>query len=839
MGNKFSSYFDFGSRAHDSLPWAPSELIEIGSEDPTLSQCCDAGWSWVVSEVCPAVVEGVVTGTNVRLSMWNGTVVVDGEQRPINFACASCPLRRRARFLVEGTSPMWVVFGEVGGSCSVCKDRSHIPLGRAVIGKVEGCCVYVPESVYSVASMRVKGVNFREDKDLIAMLADAEGSVNREVVALIKRGLVPAHLRAYVVAAAVKVAYDDQLVFASCLRSIQQDWATRTTVTNAWALRSTVMEVVEGVVGVGVCGLAAWWLTRRGVARLLPPVFPVANVRRAEWSMAMCALGFGVWRAVKVFGSYKAASVPKLPTLSRRAWLPVDPCLGVGETHSANGVTLEVTGHDTKQGSVASVGPQQGPEPIVAANDSAAEVATVITRLQVGHNELYDPVYTQETLNPLLASHLFQPHVDQADPAFAEFWCDVWKETDWECGHHFDKWNSRFPKGKQTKNVGALKALRQYGLTSKDSVRTLTIKNEVLPADADKRVEGVKPRAISEPVGKVKVADGPWMWCFGKLLAWHWDGVKQFDHPCDHTSKIVPYYHSGHNANDLGAIYSAAINSGATYCAEVDGKAWDTTMTPALLEFERGVYSKLPSWRGHIRKAFDLKVGRRVGYFRSTKVTFDEDAGQRNSGDSNTSCGNSLINMAAAITSIKVRPHSVTYVFVLGDDMLALSTEPLVVDEDAYGRLGVRPEVSPNTDAAKSTFCSGVFYKIGHGKWIWGPTPHRLIGKMGRAVGLDPKSDSQRLARWRQQLVGLACWAYVPYVRHLTAGLKYVKEHEFASTAAPVEVDWAIWRASVNHLWPGLPEKEEEFWKVNSPNAGAWKARRLNDPASLPLPKLE
>jgi len=168
---------------------------------------------------------------------------------------------------------------------------------------------------------------------------------------------------------------------------------------------------------------------------------------------------------------------------------------------------------------------------------------------------------------------------------------------------------------------------------------------------------------------------------------------------------------------------------------ERDGKNWDATMNEHLLDWAINFYAKIDPFFAkaaqdmrNVKGTYFDKWGFFVTYF--AKDT-------RKSGHNDTSLGNSLINLAIALSvflNLDDPELSWVSIMVMGDDLIAASdmsddvkTETLITAEAEFG---IKPVGAIFNDITHVTFISARWYNSTDGCYFFGPLLGRLHAKL-------------------------------------------------------------------------------------------------------------
>lgn len=342
--------------------------------------------------------------------------------------------------------------------------------------------------------------------------------------------------------------------------------------------------------------------------------------------------------------------------------------------------------------------------------------------------------------------------------------------------------------------------------TLRDSARASFVKIEKAVGNPE-----ACPRLIQGASPEFQVATGP----ITKALSVRMKDTYTINHYC--------FYTSGAKPSDIGRfvdqIHEMPPIEGGYVFGENDCGRYDATQSRGSLETEMLVYKTANlsekhqktielEWKSHGQTSNQVRY---VCYYK------------RNSGDGNTSSGNSITNFAACCGSIFLTPEArvvlqgmgvefveefipgdedsglppTTYwradlepvikkysrFMVLGDDNLMIVPAVLAQVEPATKfllDLGLRPELKFSKDVMDVEFCSGRFYPSSRGT-IWGPKIGRVLAKTGWAL----KPYGRR--RTQQWLKGVALGmmndvAHIPVLRVVTATMARV-----AGNAKPMD----------------------------------------------------
>jgi len=285
----------------------------------------------------------------------------------------------------------------------------------------------------------------------------------------------------------------------------------------------------------------------------------------------------------------------------------------------------------------------------------------------------------------------------------------------------FSSWNSQYPLAQQRRNVLALEDIQSGRIRPNDWTVRSFVKVERIPTQLESLIDKLKvPRLIQGRSDVAKVIAGPWLSKFGKALG-------QLD-----TTTVT--YGGGLTIAGLGRWATEAELDSLVPLA-FDGKRWDSCMGPGQLAFLRKVY-KRAGCPDEVMTFLNARCQEIVGAT-SKGIKYGRLA-QVSSGDPDTSCGNSLINMVGwrfVLAQILTKETlGSCRVLVMGDDSVVAVPNFVVAKVRArapelWYELGVIMEESLfSGDWDIVEFCSGHFWQHDRSR-IFGPKPGRVIGK--------------------------------------------------------------------------------------------------------------
>lgn len=300
---------------------------------------------------------------------------------------------------------------------------------------------------------------------------------------------------------------------------------------------------------------------------------------------------------------------------------------------------------------------------------------------------------------------------------------------------NFESWLKRFPGIQEAVREAAIRTAEQGYLSTVDMPAESFIKQENAVTYTPFRDNSHKePRLIQGRSFAVKAFSGPQTLAVHKLLQKVLTGIVT--------------YGPGLNAENIGAWYGRAIQevselgAGPVTVIEGDASRWDAHVHKECLGFISGFYRQLMPNETLFLDAMDVRNGRRRG---RTKTGFRYSVeGTVNSGDGDTTCGNTLAHAmiflrffhlilahpdSGEIASLKTLPARA---ILMGDDnVLVIQTDlwnkfkVLFIDNAKFS--GHKFEIVER-NISTAEFCSGRFYPIA-GSFVFGPKPGRVIAK--------------------------------------------------------------------------------------------------------------
>lgn len=206
---------------------------------------------------------------------------------------------------------------------------------------------------------------------------------------------------------------------------------------------------------------------------------------------------------------------------------------------------------------------------------------------------------------------------------------------------------------------------------------------------------------------------------------------------------------SGKNPEQMGKwMRDCLADHPSAHFYERDGKNWDATMQKIHHNLKQKYYRKTlgnSALADGFVKFVDagFKIRGRARFKDGIKIKYSLD-GTVKSGDSDTTLGNTFINLCIAAEG--------AYALGLDCDIIANGDDLLVIvsgdfDEYAYmlaeASLGIKPEARKFKDYSQVEFCSSVFFPIGGDEILAIPKPGRLLSRMWWTVKPPGKKTRQ------------------------------------------------------------------------------------------------
>lgn len=326
----------------------------------------------------------------------------------------------------------------------------------------------------------------------------------------------------------------------------------------------------------------------------------------------------------------------------------------------------------------------------------------------------------------------------------------------------FDRWVLRFPPTRQRALRQARAKLAAEGLEQRELNREIFQKRELLTpktpeAARDYVADDIAGRIITSlPKLKGLTVLGPFICAIQEDLKYRW-------RPDSKTMSFA----CGLNATSLGSIFSKAHEM--PFAIDADQSKCDASLNRHLLDLERAVYKQYglkahhTAWRVY-RAQWKTKA---TCYQSSEQVAQMRWKYKRNSGDPNTSLGNSLINAALWEFSIEMCGYSLDdfSINIGGDDSLICSNiDPAIWLAPVIGvqrALGMVIEANtPESKWALSFMGARGYPAVLHGREtiVTAPCFERFFCKVGWS--LDERTEPDVWLR------GVAL-GWLPFVSHV------------------------------------------------------------------------
>lgn len=299
--------------------------------------------------------------------------------------------------------------------------------------------------------------------------------------------------------------------------------------------------------------------------------------------------------------------------------------------------------------------------------------------------------------------------------------------------------------------------------------RSIFLKNEMLnkttcPYQPDDNAGRVITSCTS-PVPNVIL--GPWIAAAQALLKKYWsieDIPKQ-------TSRTKVLFACGKDCTELGDIYAYAFNH-YRFLVGLDYKKYDSNQKSFHHGVEGFFYKRLGFGKAAMRCFQAQAENRATASIRGVKVIRATWRWRRNSGDPNTTCGNSVLNVTMLAWAIEkccaqlgLDPGDFL-ICVGGDDGMIASQHPPeiwqpIVDALLHKKLGMPLAWQLSVDPWTIRFMGALPYPVEGGAIRTGPCFERFISKIGYMC--TPSAD---VLGWMK---GVAeCWmssfSHVPFI---------------------------------------------------------------------------
>jgi len=219
------------------------------------------------------------------------------------------------------------------------------------------------------------------------------------------------------------------------------------------------------------------------------------------------------------------------------------------------------------------------------------------------------------------------------------------------------------------------------------------------------------------------------------------------------------YYSSGATAQDLGKWFDSAVRDvtmryGAVAIGENDFGEFDGSQGQCKRNHNARRYKEAGAPK-HVMKAITatrMRGASRIGVKFSSKA-------KKSSGETDTSCGNSELNIDSTLDlvvgcskSVGLDPRCSFWLVFLGDDMLLIAPPQLVravcaIGEAHFRALGLEAKLQYKEHLIEAEYCSGRFYLTASGSRVWAPKIGRSLTKAGwRLAGQLNVTDAEWVA---------------------------------------------------------------------------------------------
>jgi len=294
----------------------------------------------------------------------------------------------------------------------------------------------------------------------------------------------------------------------------------------------------------------------------------------------------------------------------------------------------------------------------------------------------------------------------------------------------FEDWLNRYPGSKR-------KHMLNY-LNTAESKRDVSDYSDVT-YDAFIKIEAVlkddwDPRMIQAMPPEYQLVIGPHALAMSKHLARVFTQRLVFDR---HNISLT--YASGLNAAQLGEWYDQCLLLELVAAFEADASRYDSDVKQDALRTQFRLYQAVSNMDGPTRNAYLSQLYTRGRTRHGVKYSV---RGQTKSGTSNTTVGNSSMNLVMSYDIIRTIKNKTAYhsdpvaVIVMGDDLLIMTT-PRFAKALMEHFSGLALTFGFNVKVASRehpTFCSGYFYPVrlsdGCVKHFFGPMLGKLLSKV-------------------------------------------------------------------------------------------------------------
>jgi hypothetical protein len=340
----------------------------------------------------------------------------------------------------------------------------------------------------------------------------------------------------------------------------------------------------------------------------------------------------------------------------------------------------------------------------------------------------------------------------------------------------FEVWNQHYPAHMQRRHVEAKAQLNDANF--KELLvheRGEFMKVEPLSKSTPDGAADFAPRAIQSGTPHHNVATGPFCKGFSKRLAEIWSIMNDKG----------PMYTSKASAEQIGSAFQRAVRrlDGDMAILEGDFARFDSTIHRRLLELEARIY-KYVGCSDQAYAAFMSCILTKGRDKFGTRYGVD---GGRHSGDHNTSCGNTLLQVLAIMFCMSFEDAQETGILLpptqlvakLDITLLALGDDNLLVGRKEFlQKIPMAPmllklglELEPklhDTDTAKyhATFCSSRFWPVEGDMTVLGPGVGRGVARGCWYVNPPDHVSLQSMVR-ADSIGRIKDCAFIPFLRLL------------------------------------------------------------------------
>lgn len=326
-------------------------------------------------------------------------------------------------------------------------------------------------------------------------------------------------------------------------------------------------------------------------------------------------------------------------------------------------------------------------------------------------------------------------------------------EPRWFC----ERWSG----SKRQDMFDALEHLSHTPLTVYDCRRALFLKSEKLTKDLNGK--GFAARVISSTTPRAQLALGVYTWAISKWLAKTWNGENTF-----FGWKIL--YASPLRTDETARILKGVYEEGYTHVADGDYGTFDATEGEPVIRNEHRFYRHLCRLSRNASLALKCQVAPRGSFvIRGQKVATFACKGRRQSGDPNTTLGNTLNSAMTTLAVFDDLGLPPGFMALAGDDVIWMMPYSLVQHMPAivarYRYYGFNMEAQTRLSPFDAHFlgsrplpCSRCVDGKWEPTWILAPEMGRCLPKFGWS--LDPQAQPRNWAR--QVAVAFRHMSFVP-----------------------------------------------------------------------------